>query len=83
MVEIDFLPEPAEPEATDTAEPPRRGYRASVSFESDLQPVRTYRGEIAAVSPAAGARRAVERARKEFPGVRWRSIVVVLEKLEE
>jgi hypothetical protein len=55
-------------------------YRASVSFESDLAPVKTYRGEIDVVNPRLGVRRAVEAASREHPGARWRSLVVVLEK---
>jgi len=56
-------------------------FRASVSFESDLQPVRTYRGEIVALSPAKAASRALRAARSTYPKSRWRSVVVVLEKL--
>jgi hypothetical protein len=52
-----------------------------VSFEHDTAPVRTYRGEIAVANPRLGARRAIEAAQRAYPGARWRSVVVVLEKL--
>ena len=57
--------------------------RYSVSFESDLQPVRTGRGEIDVANPRLGVRRALEAAQKQWPNARWRSVVVVLEKVEQ
>jgi hypothetical protein len=56
--------------------------RYSVSFESDLQPVRTARGEIDVANVRLGARRALEAAQKQCPRAGWRSVVVVLEKTE-
>lgn len=58
-------------------------YRASVSFEHDTLPVKTYRGEIDMPNPRLGVRRAFEAASKAYPKTRWRSVVVVLEKLGE
>jgi hypothetical protein len=58
-------------------------FRASVSFESDTQPVRTYRGEISAGSCDRASSLAVKAARRACPNARWRSLVVVLEKLEQ
>lgn len=55
--------------------------RYSVSFESDIKPVLTARGEIIANKPRSGVYRAVEAARKQYPNAHWRSLVVVLEKL--
>lgn len=57
-------------------------YFASVSFEFDLRPVLTVRGEIVAPNAARAASRAVQQARRAFPGSRPRSIVVVLEVRE-
>lgn len=57
-------------------------YRASVSFEHDTQPVRTYRGEIAAPGLPTATSRALRTARGLYPGLRWRSVVIVLEKLD-
>lgn len=54
-------------------------YQASVSFEYDLAPVQTYRGEIVAANASLAARRAVEAARRSFPKTAPRSMVVVLE----
>lgn len=57
-------------------------YRASVSFESDRRPVTTYRGEIDVPNPRLGARRALEAASRAYPGQHWRSLVIVLEKVQ-
>ncbi len=54
-------------------------YNASVSWEFDQQPCQTWKGEIVAPSAIRAASRAVQAARKAFPGSRPRSIVVVLE----
>ena len=56
-------------------------YTASCSFESDTTPVRTHRAAIVAPNASAAARRAVEGARRAFPGAAPRSIVVVLEEI--
>lgn len=53
---------------------------ASVSFEYDLSPVQTHRTAIEAPNAGAALRRAFDATRREFPGSRWRSLVVVLEK---
>ena len=58
-------------------------YKASISFEHDTLPVRTHRCIVEGVDARPGARRAVEQAMRAFSGTRWRSIVVVLEKLDE
>lgn len=58
-------------------------YRAAVSFEHDLLPVKTYRGEIDVPNPRLGARRALEAASRAYPNTHWRSVVIVLEKLED
>jgi len=55
---------------------------ASVSLEYDLQPVQTVRGEIDVPNARLGARRAAELAFRTYPGARWRSMVIVLEKPE-
>lgn len=57
-------------------------YRASVTFESDTQPPRVYRGEIVAGSAHTAASRALREARKEHKGVRYTSIAMVLEPVE-
>lgn len=54
--------------------------RYAVSFESDLRPVRTARGEIDVPNPRLGVRRALEAAQAQCPKSHWRSIVVVIEK---
>lgn len=57
-------------------------YRTSVSFEFDLQPVLTERGEISAPNAARAATKAIQSARRAFKGSRPRSVVVVLETIE-
>jgi hypothetical protein len=54
-------------------------YSASVTFETDQQPCRTWRGEIVAANGAQAVRRAYTAASKAFPNSRPRSLVVVLE----
>lgn len=58
-------------------------YQAVISFEHDTQPVRTTRTEIVAKGLLTAASRAIKMARGEHPGIRWRSVVVVLEKLDD
>lgn len=58
-------------------------YKASVSFESDLRPVLSWRGELNFPNPRVCVRRALEAAQKLHKGAHWRSCVVLLEKVEE
>ena len=60
---------------------PQPRYRASVSLESDTEPVRTFRGEIVAANARLGVRRALQAAQRAYPKARWRSCVVVLRNL--
>lgn len=57
--------------------------RASVSLESDCQPVRTHRTELDVANARLGARRALEAAMRAYPKVGWRSVAIVLEKLDD
>lgn len=59
----------------------KQRWRVSVSLEFDLQPVLTWRGEVACGSPATAAARGIKEARKQFKGSRPRSWAVCLEKL--
>lgn len=56
-------------------------YRTICSLESETAPVRTHRTEIVAANVLQAVRRTLVTARKEFPGVRPRSYVVVLEEI--
>jgi len=57
-------------------------YLYSVSFEHDTAPVRTFSGKVRGTVGAA-ARRAIEAAKKQSEiAVHFRSVVVVLEKLD-
>jgi len=56
-------------------------FSASVSFEYDLAPVRTAKYELHASSANSAARMAVKQARQELAPTKWRSMVVVLERL--
>lgn len=58
-------------------------FTASVSFESDRNPVLTAKVSITATSAGTAARRAIEEAYKQFPRARYRSLVVVLEKADD
>jgi hypothetical protein len=61
---------------------PRMRLKATVSFEFDLAPIDTYRAEFVVANPRQCARRALEAASREYPGRRWRSVVIVLERLD-
>lgn len=60
-------------------------FRYSVSFESDLRPVDTIRGEVIGSQASGCVRLAFKEASEKRPNRRahWRSAVVVLEKLGE
>ena len=55
-------------------------WTAAVSFESDTQPVKTWRGVIQAVGVQTAISRAVKAAKLEFPRAAYRSVVAVVEK---
>lgn len=56
-------------------------YRAVTSYEFDTQPVLTDWREIVAPNASTAARRALQMARRAFPGSRPRSMVVSLEEI--
>jgi hypothetical protein len=58
-------------------------FRASVSFESDWVAVKTTQTEIVSKTANSGLRAALAAAKREHPGARWRSMVVVLEKIDD
>jgi hypothetical protein len=51
-------------------------------LEHDLSPVQTFRGDIDVPNARLGARRALEAAMRAYPNSHWRSVVIVLERLE-
>ena len=57
--------------------------KATLTLESLTQAPRTCRMELDVPSPAKAASRVLRRAKQEFPGARWASLVIVLEKLDE
>ena len=58
------------------------GYTASVTFESDRGAPETVKVTVEAVKASGAARRAVEAASKLKSGMRWSSLVVLLEKVD-
>ncbi len=59
-------------------------YTASVSFESDTQPVETVRVTVAAAGLSGAFRRAVVEAQAQKPTLnRYRSVVCVLEEVSD
>ena len=56
-------------------------FRAYISLESENGPVKDYQGEVNAGRAPAAARRALESALDAYPGARWSSVVVVLERV--
>lgn len=51
----------------------------AVSFESGRRPVETVRGEVEAGGLGSAVSKACRMAKKACPGVRYRSVVVVVE----
>lgn len=57
-------------------------YVASVTFEFDVRPVETVRLTVSANTWSIAFRKAAKAAQRAHPGLKPRSIVVVLEKAE-
>ena len=55
-------------------------YRWAVTFEFEEAKPETVRGEMDVPNPRLGARRAVEAAQKAKPGMRFQSLVIVLDR---
>lgn len=55
-------------------------YTFHVTFENETKGPATVTGTVDAGGPATAANRAVKAAKKELKGVRWTSLVIVLEK---
>lgn len=62
---------------------PLMAFRVAVDLESDTQPVKTYQGNLLAANPLQMARTALRTAFRTYPGARWRSVVILLEKTDE
>jgi hypothetical protein len=58
-------------------------YSAAVTFEGETTAPRTWRGEFVAGTPSSAVSLAVRKAKKALPGLRWTSIVVLIEKKGE
>lgn len=58
-------------------------YKFSVTFEHPTLPCKTLTGILIASGPATAANRVIKIAKKEFKGVRFSSLVVVLEKVDD
>ena len=52
----------------------------SVSFESETNPVKTFKGSVDGAFPTASRRAAMDAKKQAGKGLRFRSMVVVLEK---
>src|SRR4030095_10994552 len=55
--------------------------KAWFTFETESGPPQTWSGVINASRLHSGARLAINAAKQAFPGSRWSSVVIVLEKL--
>lgn len=58
-------------------------FNVSVTFESDTQAPKTFRGEIEGGGVSSALRKAFMRAKQVFKGARWDSLCIVLEKNRE
>jgi hypothetical protein len=61
----------------------RRSLKYAVSFEPWTAPVKTVTGEVSASTTQAGARLAMKAAMSQAPGQHWKSLVIVLEKMQD
>jgi hypothetical protein len=59
-----------------------RPVSAAVTFEFDTSPPLTWQGVVRATETRTVAARALDAATLAHPGLRWRSVVVVLERLD-
>lgn len=57
-------------------------YIVAVTFESDTQPPKTFRGEVEGAGVPSAISKALRLAKVQFKGARWESLVVVLHKPE-
>lgn len=55
----------------------------AVSFENDIAPTQTFRGILEGEDPQKMASSAVYKAQQALPRAKWRSFVVVVEKVKE
>ena len=57
-------------------------WKAAVTFESETQPPKTWRGEIESRGTASALGRALTQAKKAYPGAKWLSVSMFVEKLK-
>lgn len=60
----------------------KQRFRVVVDFESETQPLRSYRGEFFVNKPQTAAFRGLVAASKKHLGCHWTSAVVLLDKLD-
>ena len=57
-------------------------YKAVCTFESDTQAPKVYRTELGPGSASGVASKLIREAKKAYPGARWDSLCIILEKME-
>ncbi len=58
-------------------------YNFHVTFENETNAPNTVSGTVDATGVGTAANRAIKAAKKELRGIRWSSLVVVLEKVKD
>jgi hypothetical protein len=60
---------------------PKLTLQYSITFEHDLKPQETVRGDAQTEDPHLALKRALNACERAYPRSKWRSLVVVLEKV--
>ncbi len=55
----------------------------AVTFESETQPPKTWRGEVVSAGAPSAMRQGLKAAKLAYKGAKWQSLCLILEKAHE
>jgi hypothetical protein len=58
-------------------------FKGVLTFESNTQAPKVHRMDLEAGSASGAAPKLIRAARKAYPGARWESLCIILEKVEK